>query len=156
MKSTHHFCAFAAIVCVMFFSCASGPEERIDSVYVMVYGEENTEIMGATVYLDGKSLGSTDIYGRFTFPYGDGGDEEHSLRVEKSGYEAVSNRCPLRGGQVVYFNMQSGAGYAKKAEKCVDEGNLEMAGNLIDKALRIEERKDWRFLKDVIEERMGK
>jgi len=52
--------------------------------------------------------------------------------------------------------MQSGAGYAKKAEKCVDEGNLEMAGNLIDKALRIEERKDWRFLKDVIEERMGK
>lgn len=130
------------------FSCASTPEKKIDSAYVMVYDYENSGVMNASVYIDGKIVGHTDIYGRLMFPCDK--EKEVLIRAEKPGYETVETKTAVKSGIVIYFKMGSGSYYASKAEKLFDEHDNFNALKMIDKALEIEERKDWRYLQEII------
>lgn len=143
-------------VCEILLSCASTPEKKIDSAYVMVYDRENSEVMGASVFVDGELIGSTDIYGRFMFPVNKADDKSHVIRIEKEGHETVSMETALRPGQLLYFRIGTGAYYAALAEEFLDRSEEEKAIEMIDHALDIESRKDWLFLKNIIFERMNK
>lgn len=130
------------------FSCASTPEKKIDSVYVMVYDYGNSEVMDVSIFIDGEQIGSTDIYGRLVFPC----DKEKNVLItaEKSGYETVETKTVIKPGIVLYFKIGSGSYYATKAEKFFDEHDVRNALKMIEKALEIEERKDWRYLQEII------
>lgn len=129
-------------------SCVLTPEKNIDSVYVMVYDLDNNEVMNAAITVDGEPKGSTDIYGRLI--YTADGEKECTVRAEKEGYESAETVTCIRPGQLVYFRLGTGPYYAQRAELLLDDGEPEKALEMIDAALRIRDRKDWRFLKDVI------
>ena len=130
------------------FSCASTPENKIDSVYVMVYDYENSEIMNVKIFMDNKEIGQTDVYGRLTF-FCDK-EQEVMVRAEKNGYEIAETKMAIKPGFVLYVKMGTGSYYAEMAEQFLDENDLQNANKMISKALKIEERKDWVFLRDVI------
>lgn len=134
----------------LFVSCKSTPEKKIDSVYVMVYDYENTGVMDACIYLDEESIGKTDIYGRLMFPLPAKKTQELYIRVEKEGYESTGIRTLLKDGQVLYFKIGTAEYYAENAEKLFDEGNAEKAAQMIEKALEIKERSDYRYLQEII------
>ena len=139
-----------------FFSCASTPEKRIDSVYVMVYDYENSGVMDAVISIDDEILGNTDIYGRLMFPAKDKKKMTHCIQVKKDGYEIVDITTSIYPGQVIYFKIGTGSYYAQKAEKLLDENNANEALIMINKALEIENRKDWSYLKNIITRRLDK
>ena len=141
-------------VMVNFISCKTLPEKKIDSAYIMVYDYENSEVMNVTLYLDDKELGKTDIYGRFTFPVDD--EKVHVIKAVKEGYEKVEQEMILKPGILIYFKLGSGKYYAKEAEKLLDENKYGKALSMINNALKIEERKDWKYMKEVIIKRMEK
>ena len=130
------------------FSCKTLPEKRIDSVYIMVYDYENSEVMNVSIIIDGVEKGKTDIYGRFQF-YCDR-EKEVQIKAVKKGYETIELNTVIKPGIVIYFKMGAGAYYAEKAEKLFDENEVDNALIMIDKALGIEERKDWRYLQELI------
>lgn len=138
----------AAFSLLMLFSCASSPEKKIDSIYVMVYDYDSGEIMDVSVFMDGKEIGKTDIYGRFMYPCN--AEKKAVIRVEKTGYESVETNACIKPGIVLYFKMGSSLYYAQKAEKLLDENSVQEALKMIDTALKIQERTDWHFLRKVI------
>lgn len=137
-----------ASLCLFFFSCASSPEKKIDSVYVMVYDYENSEVMGVSVLIDGKIVGNSDVYGRLLFSCDV--EKEVFLVASKIGYETIKVKTAIKPGIVIYLKMGRGAYYAAEAEKFLDEHDFYNALKMIDKALEIEERKDWRYLQEII------
>lgn len=137
-----------AAVLLPLFSCASTPAKNIDSMYVMVYDYDSNEVMDVSILIDGKEAGKTDIYGRLMYPCD--AEREALIRAEKIGYESVETKAVIKSGIVLYFKMGSGSDYAQKAEKLLDENNAKDAIKMIEKALNIEERKDWLFLRNVI------
>lgn len=140
--------ALAASVSLLLFSCATAPEKNIDSIYVMVYDYDSSEIMNVSIFIDGKEAGKTNIYGRLIYPCDV--EKEAVIRSEKNGYESVEIKAAVKPGMVLYFKMGSGSYYAERAEKLLDENNAQDALKMIDVALKIEERKDWLFLKETI------
>lgn len=137
-----------ALFSLCLLSCASTPEKKIDSMYVMVYDYASSELMNASVIIDGKEIGKTDIYGRLMYPCEK--EKETTICVKKDGYESVETKAAIKPGTVLYFKMGSGSYYAERAEKFLDENNLPGALKMIDKALGIEERKDWQYLRKII------
>lgn len=137
-----------ATVCLFLFSCASTSEKKIDSAYVMVYDYENSEVMNVTVHVDEKEVGCTDIYGRLMFECDK--EKEVLIKASKKGYETVETKTVIKAGSVIYFKIGSGSYYAAKAEKFLDEHDRENALKMIEKALEIEERKDWQYLQEII------
>lgn len=129
-------------------SCASTPEKKTDSVYVMVYDYGSSGLMNASIFMDGKEIGKTDIYGRLMYPCDK--EKEATICVKKDGYETVETQAAIKPGTVLYFKTGSGSYYAERAEKFLDENDLPGALKMIEKALRIEERKDWRYLREII------
>lgn len=155
MKLQKSFLILFLSLCVIYFSsCASSPDKKIDSVYVMVYDYDNCGVMDASIFMDGKELGKTDIYGRYMFPSDKG--KVHTFTVFKEGYEKVEITTSLNPGQLLYFKTGTGTYYAEMAENLLDNGELDEALRMIEKALNIKERKDWLFLKDIIIERSQK
>ena len=147
----------AAIIMILLslslISCVLSPEKKIDSVYVMVYDYENNEVMNVSISIDGKKIGTTDIYGRLIITPDD--EKESTVRAEKDGYESVETKAYIRPGQLVYFRMGTGAYYAKMAEQLLDGDEPDKALELIDRALEIQDRKDWRYLRSVILRRLS-
>ena len=142
---------FLIFLCNFLLSCSSTPEKKIDSVYVMVYDYDNTGVMDASVFLNEKVLGKTDIYGRLMFPVPSDKKQELYISVKKEGYEKVGIKTLLKDGQVLYFKIGTAKYYAENAENLFDEGSLEKALQMIDKALEIEERTDYRYLQKIIQ-----
>lgn len=142
---------FVILISILISACSSTPEEKIDSVFLMVYDYDNTGVMDAVVYLNDKLIGRTDIYGRFMFPVPSNGKDELNIRVEKTGFEKNEINTILQAGQVLYFKIGSASYYADNAERYLDEGNYEKAQQTIEKALSIENRADYRFLKTIIQ-----
>ena len=148
----------------LFFSCATSPEKKINSAYVMVYNFENEPVMDAEVFVDDNLAGVTDIYGRLMFPpvrektgkknkkY----ESTHTIKVQKKGYETVSITGGIKAGQVFYFKTGTAEYYAAQAEESLDNGDFDDALKMINAALLINERKDYLYLKKVIEERAEK
>ena len=145
-----------ALILVALVSCVSKPEKKIDSAYIMVYGNTDSGIMDAVIYMDDTVLGTTDIYGRFSFYANEKDIDIHTIRIEKDGYESISITTAINPGQLLYFRMYDGAYYAELAEKELDEGNINKAMELIEHALTIEERKDYQYLKKIINQRYEK
>jgi hypothetical protein len=114
----------------------------------MAYDYDNNEVMNAAIFLDGEEIGKTDIYGRLIFPSEK--EKEALVRAEKPGYETVETKTMLKPGVLLYFKMGSGLYYAERAERLFDEGKIQDALKSIEKALLIDDRKDWLFLKEVI------
>lgn len=137
-----------ALFSLCLLSCASTPERKIDSMYVMVYDYGSSELMNASIFMDGKEIGKTDIYGRLMYPCEK--EKESVICVKKDGYESVETKAAIKPGTVLYFKMGSGSYYAERAEKLLDEKDLPGALKMIEKALQIEERKDWRYLWEII------
>ena len=137
-----------ALLSVTLFSCATTAERRIDSMYVMVYDRNNGEVMNVSIYVDDDEVGKTDIYGRLQFECYR--EKEAVVRAVKDGYETVESQTLLKPGSVLYIKMGSGQYYAQQAEKLLDAKDTEGARKMIDKALTIEDRSDWRYLQDVI------
>lgn len=139
---------FMSVMLSMITSCATSPEKKIDSMYLMVYDYDNSEVMNVAVYMDDKLAGETDIYGRLLIPCD--GQKKVIIKTEKKGYESLETEEIIKPGILLYFKIGSGSYYAEKAERFLDENNLDQALKMIKQALKIEDRKDWRFLQEVI------
>ena len=107
-----------ALFSLCLLSCASTPEKKTDSMYVMVYDYGSTELMNASIFMDGKEIGKTDIYGRLMYPCDK--EKEATICVKKDGYETVETQAAIKPGTVLYFKTGSGSYYAERAEKFLD------------------------------------
>lgn len=152
MKLFNKLCILLLVfLCIFLISCSSTPEKKIDSVYVMVYDYDNNGVMDASIFLNKELIGKTDIYGRLMFPVPSNKKQELPVSVEKEGYEKVEIKTLLKDGQVLYFKIGTAEYYAENAERLLDEGNTEKALLMIEKALEIKERSDYRYLQKVIQ-----
>ena len=134
-------------------SCQSARMEGNDSVYVMVYGFDDNALGLVTVFVDGREVGKTDVYGRLIFPL-TGGEEEkkkaHELRLEKEGYLPVSDMVVYAPSLVLYYRMGDYYHFMRESEKALDSGNYEKALELIELALTARKTDDALYLKAVI------
>lgn len=137
------------IIGILFASCKSVPRDLSESLYVMIYDYENNALKDVCVYEDGVEQGYSDIYGRYVLLKLKKGETE--LEFYKAGYEKVSITVNKKDGQVLYVKLGSGSYYARLSEKALDEKKLEAAEYYIEKALECESRKDYEYLKKVIQ-----
>lgn len=150
MKSIKLFSLSLLFFLTFITSCTSTPEKNIDSVFVMIYDYENSGVMDADIYIDGHKKGATDVYGRFIFPTPIDKKKEYKVEIEKKGYEKTTLSTLLCDGQVLYFKIGNASYYANYAEKLYDDGMTDKALEMIDKALSIQDREDYRYLQKVI------
>ena len=59
-RRTAFYKSLAASIAFCLFSCASAPEKKIDSIYVMAYDYDNNEVMNAAISLDGEEIGKAE------------------------------------------------------------------------------------------------
>lgn len=147
---------FLLISCsLLFFSCKSIPNGDTEFMYVMIYDYENNVIKEVELFINNKKIGESDINGRFMIPV-KGKDSKSVLTLSKINYETINDEIQLVEGYVLYYKMGDSNYYFEKAESLLDEDKLESALISIDKALLINEKDEYYFLKSIILYRLGK
>ena len=122
--------------------CQSGDGVRIDRfdqapLNGMVYDYRSGPVTQAKVTLDGERSIRTDINGRFVFPATGPGD--HTVRLEKDGYETVTVEFPFHSKtQVLYVKMISLGTLLDRAEEAVGRKRWAEARALLDRAETVE------------------
>ena len=143
----------AAIFSVCIFSCKTIPDAQKDYMYVMVYDYHNNGVKNVSIFVDDKKIGSTDVYGRFSFPIADS-DEEHKIILSKEKYETIEDAFFYVPNEVLYYKMGESFYYFENAELNFDSEKYDEALKNIEKALEIENRKDYEYLKSLIQGRI--
>ena len=116
----------------------------------MIYDYENNAIKDVVIKSEKKQIGKTDIYGRFIITDLDS-IINYKLAFEKPGYERIEYQLDEnKHDEVIYIKMGSGFYYATMAENLYDNGDYIEAKQYINKALEIENRKDYLFLNNII------
>ena len=121
-----------------FQSCRSTQGVNENVIYIMVYDFESKEINGVEIFADNKKIGETDIYGRFIFPMS---EKINEIIFRKINYEEIKVDVNENREEFLYIKMGSSKYYAQMSEKFFD----------IQKALEIEERKDYLYLQSLIQ-----
>ncbi len=114
----------------------------------MVYDYENNALKDVQVIENGNVIGTTDIYGRYTYEKKDSGMVQVSFC--KQGYEKIDVQIENQQNQVLYVKLGSGMYFAALSEDCFDEKKYDDALKYINKALKCEQRKDYEYLKNLI------
>lgn len=144
-------CLIICIVCVffgIFLSCTTSPVREKNTLFIMVYDYESNEVNGVEIYLNGKKCGQTDIYGRFILPISK--NTSGDLVFKKDRYEIIKVILEDSTREFLYIKMGSAYYYAQMSEKLLDQKKYDEALKNIEKALIIEARKDYEYLKSVI------
>lgn len=136
------------IACI-FVSCKSVPKNGKDYMYVMIYDYENKCVQNVSIFIDENLLGQSDINGRFFIPIKKE-KTEHQIKLEKDGYEIIEEKIEFRADIVLYYKIASAFYYFTTAENCLDNNEIDLALDAIDKALNIEEKDEYLFLKSII------
>lgn len=134
------------LIFIVLSGCKTVPVKTEDGLYVMIYDYENHALKDVKITQNKKQLGVSDIYGRaIIFP-----DEKEIpvITFEKLGYEIVS--IDLNKDHLLYVKMGSASYFAELSEKNFDDGKYEEAMMNIEKALSIDKRSDYEYLKNVI------
>jgi len=132
------------------FSCQTLPKENPKCIYLMIYDYENNAIKDVVIKSEKNQIGKTDIYGRFIITDLDS-IINYKLAFEKPGYERIEYQLDEnKHDEVIYIKMGSGFYYATMAENFYDNGDYIEAKQYINKALEIENRKDYLFLNNII------
>lgn len=146
-----NYLAVLMVVCIVlgiFLSCKTTSMSDKNTFFIMVYDYESNEVNDVEIYLNEKKCGQTDIYGRFILAL----TKETSgvLVFKKDRYETISVKLEDTGRDFLYVKIGSSYYYAQMSEKLLDEKKHKEALEHIEKALAIENRKDYEFLKNVI------
>lgn len=143
-----------ALVLLAFVSCKTVGQKDSQCTYIMVYDFENNTVKNVQIYIDGESIGFTDVYGRCTVEGFQNGNN-HEVMLVKEDYEKIIVNTTLDDQKVLYIKMGSSIYYANLAESYLDKGMDSEALNAINKALSIKTREDYLFLQKVIKGRLG-
>lgn len=136
-------------------SCKSSPKIESDYMYLMIYDYENNGIKDVSIFLDEKLLGQSDINGRFFIPIVKE-TENHTIKLQKKGYETITQKIKISANIVLYYKMASSSYYFSEAEKLFDQNDIDGAIKLIDKAIDIEGKDEFLFFKSIILVKSGK
>lgn len=134
-------------------ACKSLPKNEDNSIYVMIYDYENHGLKNVKISQKKEILAFSDIYGRAIISLEEKG--KSVIEFEKTGYEKISVNASTERQRVLYIKMGSASYFAELTEQKFDEGKYEEAMENIDKALKIEQRSDYEYLKNVIEVKMN-
>jgi len=143
------------MLAVLFYSCKSIPNPNQEYMYVMIYDYYNNGVKNVSIYLDDKIIGRTDVYGRFSFPIKND-NSKHTLSLQKDNYEKITDTIFYTRNEVLYYKMGESFFYFEEAEKQFDSKNYDYALKNIKKALTIEKRKDYEYMKNLIEKKLEK
>ncbi|MCQ2589753.1 MAG: hypothetical protein MJ179_04940 [Treponema sp.] len=143
-----------ALVLLAFVSCKTVGQKDSQCTYIMVYDFENNTVKNVQIYIDGESIGFTDVYGRCTVEGFQNGNN-HEVMLVKEDYEKIIVNTTLDDQKVLYIKMGSSFYYANLAESYLDKGMDSEALKAINKALSIKTREDYLFLQKVIKGRLG-
>lgn len=143
-----------ALVLLAFVSCKTVGQKDSQCTYIMVYDFENNTVKNVQIYIDGESIGFTDVYGRCTVEGFQNGNN-HEVMLVKEDYEKIIVNTTLDDQKVLYIKMGSSIYYANLAESYLDKGMDSEALNAINKALSIKTREDYLYLQKVIKGRLG-
>lgn len=143
-----------ALVLLAFVSCKTVGQKDSQCTYIMVYDFENNTVKNVQIYIDGESIGFTDVYGRCTVEGFQNGNN-HEVMLVKEDYEKIIVNTTLDDQKVLYIKMGSSFYYANLAESYLDNGMDSEALNAINKALSIKTREDYLYLQKVIKGRLG-
>lgn len=138
------------LITVFITSCKTTKIEDTETVYIMVYDFENNVLKDVQVNLDGEKKGFSDVYGRFALSIAED-DKKHTVELSKENYETISFETKLDKNQVLYFKIGNADYYAKMAENSLDAVLYAEAKKYIEIAVSINPRKDYLYLKEVIE-----
>lgn len=142
------------LVLLALVSCKTVGQKDSQCTYIMVYDFENNTVKNVQIYIDGESVGYTDVYGRCTVEgFQDGNN--HDVMLVKEDYENVVVNTTLDDQKVLYIKMDNSFYYANLAESYLDKGMESEALTAINKALSIKTREDYLFLQKVIKDRVG-
>lgn len=145
------FCITILISLFNVSGCKSLPDNNRDGIYIMVYDYENHALKDVKITFEDLVIYS-DVYGRAVINL----DKKTSGQIffEKEGYKSVLMDIGYEKEQVLYIKLSSATYLAQKSEEKLDEGKLSEALELIEDALEIEKRKDYEYLKNIIEEKL--
>lgn len=145
------------LLCIMLVSCSSTKDYRIQSkefMYLMVYDYNNQGVASVDVIIDGKNLGSTDIYGRFNLSLEE--SKEYKLTLSKSGYEPLSQDIKYDTLMVGYFKIINANQLLQLTIDSLDDLKYQDSLTYINRALVLEPtRSDILYLKSIILYKIG-
>lgn len=148
MKKRTLYKMFLCFSLLYILSCKSAPKDLSECVYIMVYDYENNALKDVQVLESDQVVGTTDIYGRYSYEVKD--KTPVKVSFYKPGYEKIEVEIENRQNQVLYVKLGSASYYADLSEKKLDEKQFEEALKFINKALDLEKRKDYEYLKEII------
>jgi tetratricopeptide (TPR) repeat protein len=139
-------------LCIVLVSCQTGrPVKRSsdDSImYGMIYDYTSNPVSGVAVFLNSRKMVDSDIQGRFILNGVKKG--AHTIKLVKKGYEELEELFQYEPLDVLYFKMSDTAQLVARAEMAMDDKHYAAAGQFIDRALKLEPRRqDILFLKAV-------
>ena len=134
-------------------ACKSLPKNEDNSIYVMIYDYENHGLKDVKISEGEEILAFSDIYGRAIIFLEE--KENAVIEFKKTGYEKISVNASTERQRVLYIKMGSASYFAELTEQKFDEGKYEEAMENIDKALKIEQRSDYEYLKNLIGEKLN-
>lgn len=136
---------------VIFQSCKTMKTEKDNMLFIMVYDFESKEINDVEIYINDEKIGKTDIYGRYILQKK---NNYKNIVFKKKSYEEIKIDINEKKEEFLYIKMGSAKYYAQMSEQLYDKNEFENAQKYIQKALQIEDRKDYRYLESLINKEM--
>ena len=132
MKKNNLFLV-SILIPLLLAGCKSTPKENTE-IRGMIFNAENEPVSNAQIFLDGKKITSSDIYGHFTLeklvPF-----KEYSVLASKKGYEDSSIDFDYtNGSQIIYLRMYSSFELINLAENSVRQKNYSEAESFLSRA----------------------
>lgn len=151
MKKAIIIFPLSIFICVC-ISCASGSvsREKPNSVmYGMIYDYENNPVKSVAITIDDEDRYESDVMGHFIIDRYKTG--EHSIKMEKYGYEPVEDVFEYDPMSILYYRMVTATQLVKEAEHAADKYNYDKAIECLDRALALERfRYDALYLKATV------
>ncbi|MGP1587602.1 MAG: hypothetical protein ACTTHG_04600 [Treponemataceae bacterium] len=131
MKNALTFIEVAVLFCL--FGCVSNSEYgKNDVMLAMIYDYDNKTVPEASVFVDNKFAGFSDVHGRFIFSCPK--EKNFNVRIEKENFEKLDFQAEFNPLNLLYIKIGNIDQYFSKSEEKLFYGELEQAWKFCQKS----------------------
>ena len=118
------------------FSCKT-TETNTDTITGMIYDNEGECVSGVKIFVEGKLIAQSDLYGHFYVPVNEL-SENHQVEFSKEEYEAITMKIdPFSSVKMLYVVMRNYRQILNEIEQSISDGEFGKGLELCHKAKNI-------------------
>ena len=125
-----------SIFSMFVFSCKT-TETNTDMITGMIYDNEGECVSGVKIFVEGKLIAQSDLYGHFYVPVNEL-SENHQVELSKEEYEAITMKIdPFSSVKMLYVVMRNYRQILNEIEQSISDGEFGKGLELCHKAKNI-------------------